>query len=106
MPIYKYPIPLHTCVPAENGAGRFVVKMPPGARVFTIQSQYDETVLWADVNPANLPVEVKIHVTGTGNDVPKGAGSYVTTIQSRTGSLVLHYFLDAEEEASGLVSRA
>lgn len=71
------------------------VSMPEGARVLTVQVQYETPCLWAMVDTEKPLVDHLIHIAGTGHPLPLqnvGWGQYVGSFQRLGGSLVFHVF--------------
>lgn len=67
------------------------IDMPAGAKILTVQSQYESPVIWALVEP-EMPTESrKFVVYGTGHPAPE-AGQYLGTFQIEKGRLVFHVF--------------
>ena len=69
------------------------LSMPKGAKVLTVQSQYNTPQLWALVDE-KAPVSARTFATyGTGNPMPDNdPGEYVGTYQIVDGALVFHVF--------------
>jgi hypothetical protein len=67
------------------------VEMPMGTRILTVQMQYGQPCLWAEVNDRSNETELRhIGIVGTGHaDVPTGA-VYIGTVQD--DSLVWHVY--------------
>lgn len=69
------------------------VEMPKGAKILSIQKQYDKAVVWAIVNPKHSFRKYTFHTFGTGfemEDYEKKHYDYITTLQD--GFLVWHIF--------------
>lgn len=49
------------------------VEMPSGARILSVQNQYDEIVIWAKVFTTAEPERRQIHIFGTGSPLPEMA---------------------------------
>ena len=84
--IHKYPVPLD-----DN----FVINMPEGAEILTVQLQFKRLQMWAivDDNP-DLALEPRnFRLLGTGHELkPQGSYIYISTIQMHDGTLVFHVF--------------
>ncbi len=70
----------------------FVVEMPEGARILSVQSQYDRPQFWALVNPDAPKVKRYFAIVGTGQEFDATHGVYCGTFQTHGGSLVFHLF--------------
>ena len=72
------------------------IKMPKGSEVLTVQTQYDQPVLWAIVNPNEEQKENRvIEIFGSGNPLPESVSEtrkYISTFQSLKGAFVGHVF--------------
>ncbi len=80
--IYKYRL-------EPDGA----IFMPKGAKILTVQTQRDESYLWAMVDP-EAPAEQRIfRSVPTGMPFDERGMEYIGTFQIH-GSLVLHVFED------------
>lgn len=66
------------------------IEMPMHAEILTVQVQHGHACLWAKVNPENVKQRRRIHIVGTGHDVPADALGYIGTIQQ--GLFVWHIF--------------
>ena len=66
--------------------------MPEGATLLSIAQQHRQIVLWARVNP-DAPEETRrIHLVGTGTEVPADAGEFIGTAVCDGGTWVFHAF--------------
>jgi hypothetical protein len=82
--IWKYPL--------GNGSPQEIA-MPEHADILTVQNQDGHACLWVMVNPQNDKVKRRIHIIGTGHDMPSEETlSYIGTIQQ--GIFVWHIFED------------
>lgn len=84
--IYKYPVSV---------TDDFMLDMPAGAKVLSVQVQNGEPHLWALVETDGVMHERRtFHLYGTGNPLPRDVGSFVFvgTFQLRGGALVFHLF--------------
>ncbi len=84
--VYKYTLPL-----TDADA---VLRMPPGARLLSVQCQGGALCLWALVNTyAERSHERTFRVHGTGHPVPDvDRLEYVGTAMMHNGALVWHVF--------------
>lgn len=76
-----------------NVTDSFSIEMPVNARILCVQTQDDEPVLWAIVNPES-PTEVRafsIYCTGQ-PDLEMAGKSYIGTFQLLLGEFVGHLF--------------
>lgn len=83
--IYKYKI-----TPND----KIELPIPSGAKILTVQAQFENPVLWALVNP-DSPVEQRFfRLVGTGFDIREDASrlNYINTFQIYGGDLVFHLF--------------
>lgn len=71
------------------------IVLPYEAEILTIQSQFDEPVLWAIVNTeVTVHEERIISMYETGKMLPEMSDKkYLSTIQSDGGNYVLHCFI-------------
>jgi hypothetical protein len=73
------------------------VSMPKGAKVLSVQMQFDRITAWALVDNAELVSQpVRFHVIGTGYPLPDytDAWQFIGTVQMLDGSLIFHVFVD------------
>lgn len=70
------------------------LKMPKGADILTVQTQYEKPCLWALVNPDAVEVSRGFMIYGTGHPVPTEPypHKYIGTYQLSGGALVFHVF--------------
>ncbi len=83
--VYKYPIPVE---------GYFSLDLPRGAKILTIQAQYDEPVLWALVSP-ELPNEIRqFRLAWTGHQIkePEESLHFIGTFQLIKDNFTGHLF--------------
>lgn len=82
--VYKYPI--------DPSDYYFTIELPEGARVLCVQSQQDEPMIWALVDPGAKSEKRRFLMAGTGQPIKEQSqlGQYVGTFQLRHGSLVFH----------------
>jgi hypothetical protein len=85
--VYKYPVDIEDV---------FTVLMPVRAEVLTVQMQHGLPCIWARVNTAPSPVEVRrFRWAGTGHPLGEQADwHYVGTVQMQHGDLVFHLFAE------------
>lgn len=81
--IWKYEIPI--------GDG-IELRMPDNAEILTVQSQRDQGVLWAKVDPEAKTVTRMFSIRGTGHRYDKNGERYIGTWQQAGGALVWHLF--------------
>lgn len=78
--------------------GQQDVEMPMGAKILSVQSQYDEICIWAVVNPEQTEMDtVRFNNLYTGSPIPRNPGEYMATCQvqrgeSRSFITVVHVF--------------
>jgi hypothetical protein len=68
------------------------ITMPRGARVLTVQTQFGEPQLWAEVDTDAPTEQREFAVVGTGHPMPEDPGEYIGTFQIDDGSLVFHVY--------------
>lgn len=82
--IWKYPVPVES---------RFVIEMPAGSDILTVQVQREQAVMWAMVD-RDTPLKRRVFsVVGTGHDI-RGSlpAKYIGTFQLGGGAFVGHLF--------------
>lgn len=86
-------------------AEHFVLSMPKGAEVLTVQVQHGKPQLWARVDPTAEKEPRHFGVYGTGHriqDPSEGVRlAYVGTFQIDGGQLVFHLFEGSPNEGEG-----
>ncbi len=83
--IYKYELQVQ---------GTQNVVMPIGHEILSIQEQQGRIMMWAKVDKTTKERPVKIHMFGTGFDLPEFyTGDFLATVQ--VSDLVWHYFKGA-----------
>jgi hypothetical protein len=88
MRIYKYPF----VVTDEQ-----TLELPEGAKLLSVQMQFDIPCLWALVDEKALFKRRKLTVHGTGNPINSTDNqTYLGTIQMREGQFVWHVFITDE----------
>ncbi len=83
--IFKYPLRLSV-------GDRHEVMMPKGARVLSVDVQYREPTLWAQVDEENEPEKRVFRLVGTGHDFADQGARFIGTVILLNGDLVLHVF--------------
>jgi hypothetical protein len=88
--IWKFGVPL---------TERFVLVMPAGAQVLTVQNQGDVAHVWVLVDPSGPRRARRFALYGTGRTLPNApeTGAYVGTFQTEGGQFVWHLFDLGEE---------
>lgn len=84
--VYKYTIPVKDY---------FLLDLPAGAKILTVQVQNDEPQIWALVDPGQKSkVSHNFRVAGTGHDITetKDDLEYIGTFQIAGGQLIFHLF--------------
>ena len=81
--IYKYPVPVDD---------KFVLELPLGSMVLTVQMQKSEPQIWVLCNPDAIKVKRYFYVYGTGMEVSEKALNYIGTFQMLAGGLIFHLF--------------
>ncbi len=82
--VWKFAIPI---------GDEFSLTMPGGAKILTVQTQFDQPFIWALLDPS-APIEMRhFRLAGTGHPVSAGDRlKHVGTFQLRGGELVFHLF--------------
>jgi hypothetical protein len=83
--IYKFSLPLDD---------QFVLAMPSGAKILSVQVQNDQPCIWAIVDPAEPPEPRCFEMYGTGHTLPEDitALKFIGTFQLEIPGLVFHLF--------------
>jgi len=68
------------------------VMLPKGARPISVHMQDGTPMMWSIVDPAEEGEELRIHIAGTGHDLPDGLGRFIGTFLVQAGTLVFHVF--------------
>jgi hypothetical protein len=90
--VYKYPIEMH-----DN----FLVELPIGAYVLTVQVQHGTPYIWALVDTES-PTELRpFRLLGTGHPIEQPLTRYIGTFQLNGGALVFHLFECLSYEDAG-----
>ncbi len=85
MRVFKYTIPV------EN---YFSLSLPRGAKILTVQEQYNNPQIWALVDPNNRTEIRKFRLAGTGHLIQENTDSldYIGTFQLADGQFIGHVF--------------
>lgn len=83
--VHKYPMPCED---------HFVMTLPIGARLLSVQVQRGQPCLWAIVDPSAANETRRFRFAGTGHPITERAEVlvFVSTFQMEGGSLVFHVF--------------
>ena len=83
--VYKYTIPVED---------HFSLDLPAGAKILTVQVQYQEPQIWALVDSGQSNVRRDFRMAGTGHDIKEDNDSltYIGTFQLSGGSFIGHLF--------------
>ncbi len=76
----------------ELGIRHTTLKLPVGARVLTMQCQFNALYLWAIVDPAAETEDRTFVVYGTGHVMDEEKLRYIGTAQMLGGDLIWHAF--------------
>lgn len=79
--IFKYPLIL---------TSRQVLRVPIYSIDLSCQLQGDTLCLWMAVDPEAALIDYPVTIVGTGHEVPKDAGGYISTVQM--GEFVWHIY--------------
>lgn len=72
-----------------------IIQMPKGAKILTVEAQYEKPCMWALVDPNQETETRHFEVFGTGHAIRYDARNirkYIGTYQLNGGSLVFHVF--------------
>ena len=86
--IWKFPIPI-----SDN----FVVEMPAGATILTVQVQAKKPFIWAVVDPEKPIEQRRFALRGTGHWLHPAGWNYVGSFQMNDGVIVFHLFAGESE---------
>ena len=67
-------------------------RLPVGAKLLSVQAQYDNPTAWFEVDPLAPDEELVFRLFGTGHTVDDDRLTYLGTTQHSQGSLVLHMY--------------
>jgi len=85
--IWKFPFAIES--PIE-------IEMPKGAEILSVQSQFNEPMMWALVDPLKEKETRRFQIFGSGHDVPDvgefSERNYIATFQVDDGNYVFHLF--------------
>ena len=81
--IYKYPL--------IRGFGERSVRMPSGSKVVTVDEQYGQVTVWAEVTPGLPEEQRRFYLVPTGGDVPLGF-THAATVFFEQKTLVVHIY--------------
>lgn len=82
--IYKFEIPVMDV---------FTVNMPAGAKILTVQTQFNKPVIWALVDTEESYYGKAFQLFGTGQTIEDAEGRrYIGTFQLDAGNFVGHLF--------------
>lgn len=90
--IFKFELPMAVSRFDAQWNERTTVKMPVGAKILTIQSQRNQPMIWAEVDPNAEYEDRKFLIMNTGGEVPHGGFGYIATFQVNDGGLVFHVY--------------
>lgn len=91
--IFKFELPMAVSWFDSDWSHRVTVMMPAGAKILTIQTQRNQPMIWAEVDPFAEYVEMKLLIMTTGGEeFPGGEFKYIATFQVDEGGLVFHVY--------------
>lgn len=64
--------------------------MPSGSRMLTVQEQYVQIMLWAEIETSNPQTSETFFIVGTGREIPCEGLAYIGTVQQ--GPFVWHVY--------------
>lgn len=67
------------------------IRIPEGAKILCVQTQFNKPFIWADVDPDFTKAERIFLITPTGGPVPSHS-EYIGTFQIDGGQLVFHLY--------------
>lgn len=70
----------------------FIIEMPKGAQILTVQTQDGQGCIWAIVNPNEERQNRYFRLFGTGHPFDLLDYQHIGTFQMRNGALVWHLF--------------
>lgn len=85
--IHKYPL---------QAEAHQRISLPETAEILSVESQYDDIVLYALVDTENLRTKwVDIYVFGTGHNIPENLQNlrFMGTVKLYNGDLMFHIFI-------------
>jgi len=85
--VHKYPLKI---------SDRINLSLPKDAKILTVQTQFNEPMLWALVDPTEKQTDKRrIEIYGTGHSIDYDEGQireYIGTFQTDDGDYVFHVF--------------
>ncbi|MFA5392497.1 MAG: hypothetical protein WC306_02255 [Candidatus Paceibacterota bacterium] len=83
--IYKYTIPV---------LDYFFLKLPLGAKILSVQEQYDRPQIWALVDPQNPTETRNFRLAGTGHPIKEAKEilNFIGAFQLEKGTFIGHLF--------------
>jgi len=79
--IFKYTLTPDCCL-----------QVPEGATPLFVGNQKEEAQIWFLVDPSNKKEIRRLHIYGTGHEMPDNPGIYLGSFLMSGGSLVFHVF--------------
>lgn len=76
----------------ELTAGSGTTSLPKGAEPMSVAVQGGTPMMWWKVDPDAPVEERRIHIAGTGRDLPDNLGDFIGTFLVQNDSLVFHVF--------------
>ena len=86
--IYKYQLP-------KEISEIFKIELPKHAEILSVQSQNNEFVMWAKVDPLQEKEEIQLIWIMTGTEIPDATSAcldHIETIQLMDENFVIHLF--------------
>lgn len=83
MKIFKYLL-----YPSDS----FELELPKGAKILTVQVQFEKPQIWALVDPNADNEKRQFRMIGTGHEIKEKNLTYIGTFQMMGGHLVWHLF--------------
>lgn len=72
------------------------IVLPADAQVLSVQMQHGIPTMWAIVDPDTATrynrATKRLHIAGTGHELPDNLGRFIDTFQMEDGTLVFHVF--------------
>lgn len=81
--IFKYPIPVDD---------DFMLYLPKGAKILTVQTQDDKPYIWAEINDEAIENKHYFALRGTGHPLKEEGMKYIGTFQMIKGRVVFHLY--------------
>ena len=76
----------------ELTAGSGLTSLPRCAEPLSVAVQDGTPMMWWKVDPGAPIEERRIHIAGTGHDLPENLGAFIGTFLVQNDSLVFHVF--------------